>query len=179
MNWKFFAVVLLFFSASAQALDYQSVSEQLEGSYRVLLAPSNEGTYLNCQTGQTVQVHFNDDLIEVAGLTPSSPLSFSDINEGVVGISGPIIGYAQRRTVFREVGVDFYLLKSEHRRCEPLLGKLGCVGKKWRTSVEIKFFLNNSEEQDSVVNLELAYQPFENVTREVCSLEQSPLSLDE
>ncbi len=171
-------VVLTFvfaaFNAAAEALIEEPLSAILNGSYYVNGQVGAPGTYLNCKAGNNIEVEFVDDAIQIQGLT-HSPISFKDINQGPVGIPGPLVGFSQRRTTFKEVTSQHYQLLSQHRDCEPLLSNIGCFGKKWRTTASVVFYIDTDSSGDTVWTvMDFLYQPFANVETEICQLQQTP-----
>ncbi len=171
-----FTVILATFNAAAEVLSEEPLASILQGSYYVSGQVGAPGSYLNCKAGNVVDVSVEDDAIRLKGLT-HSPIAFQDINKGPIGIPGPLIGFSQRRTTFKEVSPQHYQLLSEHRDCEPLLSNIGCFGKKWRTTASVVFFIDTNDSTVWTV-LDFLYQPFENVEKEICQLQQSPRSIE-
>ncbi len=139
-----------------------ALSAWVEGKYLTTQHGVVKGTYLDCQAGKLVEIRTTEGSILVSGVTVT-PIEFRDVNQGAIGIPGPMIGFSQRRTTLKEIGDQHFQLKSEHRDCAPMLGKIGCFGKKWRTAAELIVAVFDED-----VEGELHYQPFKQVDREIC-----------
>ncbi len=166
------AIVLLLLTHSTQlfAADW---ADGLSGPYTVhsgVNTQEQEYRYLNCYDGDAVAVSVEDSNMIIEGLK-NSPLVLQNINEPAKLYSGPIISVQQRRTTVEISDSGVKTFKSQVRECQPLIGKLGCVGAKWRTHTVV-VVAKVQVENESFQTIEVMYQPFAQHPAESCYMIQ-------
>lgn len=143
------------------------LDESMLGSFQYLSGPNDQYQYLDCHDRSLVEIETNGSDIILSGLT-QSPIIFSKIDQGKTGIPGPLFGYSETRTILSELNETQTTIKVQFRQCQSaLLGALGCIGKKWRTTSWITF----SKSPDQETTLQVGYQPFAQIPPETCTLQ--------
>lgn len=165
------ALLILLWSSQAFAFQPTDLSPSVWGDYKVLETSESfnkEAKYLECSfKSESILKEMLNGLI-VEGTT-FFPIEFKNINEKPTGVPGLILEYSQHRSTFQDNGNDGVVFKNQHRNCRTtLLGDVGCTGKKWRTTAEMKIYDDIFKTKEVVV-MELMYQPFDSFPAETCT----------
>ncbi|MEM7647531.1 MAG: hypothetical protein AAF203_11515, partial [Pseudomonadota bacterium] len=166
-------LVIIFWSTQLFAFNLTDLSTSIWGDYKVLETTESfnkEARYLECSfKSQSLLKEMLNGLI-VEGTT-FFPIEFKNINDKPTSIPGPLIGLSQQRSTFKDLGENGLVFKNQHRRCADggaLIGKISCLGKKWRTTSEMRIYDDIFKTKDVVV-MELMYQPFDTYPAETCT----------
>ena len=163
----FISLLVLLVSISGAAFEGEENLSGLTGRFATISTNQTvESTkkYIDCSKEKSVEMTLAESSLVIRGLGKFD-LVFRDINGGPVGMPGPLIGFSQRETRFIELSENQFLLESRHRQCEPLVGKVGCFGKRWRVTQSLIFYQEPLVEKNQA---EFTYTPFEGSDPEIC-----------
>lgn len=141
------------------------ITEAMLGSFELVERNAAPAKYLTCDAALPIVIDEYDSTLKIQGMTGDSPLSFEDIDTGVINVGAHSTRASQRQTLTVVDDANELTIESQHRRCPEWTGHVLCWSESWRTTQTITYAF---DDKNNVTSVTIGYHPFQQFPEEVC-----------